>query len=117
MSNEKTLQGWVPDVADREALFHALNEAFDYRGDVAITRRNGDVVEGYLFDRRTGEGLDDSTIRMFPKDRDERIEIPYADVARLEFTGKDTAHGRSFEKWIQRYVEKKMKGEKANIDE
>jgi len=110
-----TLQGWIPDIDDKVELFNALNEAFDYRGDVTVTPRDGEPITGYIFDRRTGQGLDDSYIRMMPNDSTDRIEIRYADVARLEFTGKDTAAGKSFENWIKRYVEKKKRGEEASI--
>lgn len=111
-----TLQGWLPDIADRKELFEALNKAFDYRGDVTITRRDGSTLEGYIFDRRTGQGLDDSSVRLMPVGSDDKVEVRYADIARLEFTGKDTAAGKSFENWIKRYVEKKQAGEKANIE-
>ena len=36
----------------------------------------------------------------------------YADIARLEFTGRDTAAGKSFETWVKKYREKKAAGEK-----
>jgi hypothetical protein len=49
---------------------------------------------------------------MFPKDRDEKIAISYADIAALEFTGRDTAAGKSFETWVKKYQEKKAAGEK-----
>ncbi|QNN24843.1 hypothetical protein HED60_22035 [Planctomycetales bacterium ZRK34] len=111
-----TLQGWIPDIADRKELFEALNKAFDYRGDVTITRRDGSTLEGYIFDRRTGQSLDDSSVRLMPVDTDDKVEVRYADIARLEFTGKDTAAGKSFENWIKRYVEKKQAGEKASIE-
>lgn len=112
----QTLQGWIPDPADRKELLDALNKAFDYRGDVTITRADGSTLEGYIFDRRTGQGLDDSYVRVMPIDSDARVEVRYADIARLEFTGKDTAAGKSFENWIKRYVEKKRAGEKASIE-
>lgn len=108
-------QGWIPDVSDPQILMDALNEAFDYRGDVTITRRDGSQVEGYIFDRRTGDTLDNSSVRMFPKGSDETVAIAYSDVARLEFSGKDTAHGKSFENWIKKYIQKKLKGEEASI--
>ena len=109
----RTLQGWVPDVEDKDALFQALNEAFDYRGDVTLTTRDGEAVEGFIFDRKVGQGLEDSKVRIMPKNADQRRSIPYKDIARLEFSGKDTAAGHSFETWIKKYVQKKMKGEKA----
>ena len=51
-------------------------------------------------------------MRIFPKDRDEKVAISYADIARLEFTGRDTAAGKSFETWVKKYHEKKAAGEK-----
>ncbi len=38
-------------------LRQALELAFDYRGDVTITRKDGARVEGYIFDRRNGATL------------------------------------------------------------
>jgi hypothetical protein len=40
------------------------------------------------------------------------VKIPYAQIARLVFTGKDTAAGKSFETWVKKYQEKKAAGEK-----
>ena len=112
----QTLQGWVPNVSDREELFRALDQAFDYRGDVTLTLRDGRSIEGYIFDRRTGVGLDDSVVRIVPRDSDVKMAIRYTDIARLEFTGKDTAHGRTWENWLKRYIEKKRAGEAASLE-
>ena len=50
-------------------------------------------------------------MRLFPKDRDEKVSISYADITRLEFTGRDTAAGKSFETWVKKYQAKKAAGE------
>jgi len=92
-----------------------LEKAFDYRGDVTITRKDGSKVEGYIFDRRTGKTLVDSVVRLYPKDSSQKISIPYADIAALAFTGRDTAAGKSFEAWTRKYWEKRTAGEK-NIE-
>jgi hypothetical protein len=106
------LEGWVPDVASELALRTALDKAFDYRGDVTITLKDGGAFEGYIFDRRSGTSLDDSVVRLIPKDKDEKVSIRYADVANLAFTGRDTAAGKSWETWVKKYNEKKAAGEK-----
>jgi hypothetical protein len=106
------LEGWVPELAGEEEVRQALEKAFDYRGDVTITRKDGSKVEGYIFDRRTGKTLADSAVRLFPKDADQKISIPYSDIAALAFTGRDTAAGKSFEAWVRKYWEKKAAGEK-----
>ena len=47
------LEGWIPALANEEELRVALEKAFDYRGDITITRKDGSKIEGYLFDRRS----------------------------------------------------------------
>jgi hypothetical protein len=105
------LEGWIPALASEEELRVALEKAFDYRGDVTITRKDGSKVEGYLFDRRTGVTLKDSVVRIYPKNSNEKIAISYADIGALEFTGRDTAAGKSWEAWMKKYAEKKARGE------
>jgi hypothetical protein len=108
----ENLEGWIPSVANEEDLRQALEKAFDYRGDITITRKDGTKIEGYLFDRRTGKCLTDSQVRLYPKNSNEKVSIPYSDIAALVFTGRDTAAGRSWEAWMKKYSEKKARGEK-----
>jgi hypothetical protein len=109
----ENLEGQIPSIATDEEIRVALEKAFDYRGDVTITCKDGSVIEGYIFDRRSdGKTLADCAVRLFPKDRDEKVSVPYSDIARLEFTGRDTAAGKSFETWVKKYREKKAAGEK-----
>src|ERR1700687_5950006 len=77
----ETLQGWVPALADEQELRRALEQAFDYRGDVTLTLRSGESVVGYLFDRRTGTSLANSFVRILPQDTRQRREIAYAEIA------------------------------------
>lgn len=105
------VEGWVPDLASESALRDALEHAFDYRGDITITKKDGTRIEGYLFDRRTGEALHDSVVRLIPKNSRAKIAICYSDIAALAFTGRDTAAGKSWEAWVRKYWEKKAKGE------
>ena len=105
------LEGWVPSVVTADELKVALEKAFDFRGDVTITKKDGTVVEGYVFDRRTGQGLADSVVRLFPKDKEEKVAVRYEEIAALAFTGKDTAAGKSWETWVKKYQEKKAAGE------
>ena len=111
-----SLFGLVADRADEAALLEALEKAFDYRGDVTLTLASGARVEGYIFDRSTGRTLADSLLRLMGPASDEKITVAYDEIDRVEFTGKDAAHGKSFETWVRKYVEKKMKGERASIE-
>jgi hypothetical protein len=106
----ESLQGWVPELATDGELHEALEKAFDYRGDVAITRKDGSKIEGYIFDRVMGKNLADSFVRLLPKDSDQRVKIAYSEIGALSFTGRDTAAGRSWEAWVKKYWEKKEKG-------
>lgn len=106
------LEGWIPPLASEEEIRQALEKAFDYRGDVTITKKDGTKIEGYLFDRRSAPTLQDSIVRLYPKNSDQKISIPYADIAALAFTGRDTAAGKSWEAWMKKYAAKKAAGEK-----
>ena len=109
----ENLEGWIPQLATDAEIRAALEKAFDYRGDLTVTLKNGEKVEGYLFDRKNdGATLADCNVRMIPKGRPEKLRIPYSDIAALAFTGKDTAAGKSFEAWVKKYHEKKAAGEK-----
>jgi hypothetical protein len=72
-------------------------------------------VEGYIFDRRTGATLAESSVRLFPKTEPKKLSIAYSEIAGLAFTGRDTAAGKSWEAWVRKYWEKKQAGE-TNIE-
>jgi hypothetical protein len=107
----EAVQGWVPDLATEDELRIALEKAFDYRGDVTLTTKDGKKIEGYIFDRVSGPTLLNSFVRVLPKDSDQKQKIAYADIAALAFTGRDPAAGKSWEAWVRKYWEKKASGE------
>jgi hypothetical protein len=106
------LEGWVPELAGEEEVRSALEKAFDYRGDVTITRKDGTTIEGYIFDRRTGRTLAESVVRLLPKDSNQKVVVAYAEIAALKFSDRDPAAGKSWEAWVRKYWEKKQSGEK-----
>ena len=110
-TEHENLEGWIPQLAHEEDLRQALEKAFDYRGDITITRKDGSKIEGYLFDRRTAPTLKDSLVRLYPKNSNEKISISYSDIAALSF-GRDTAAGKSWEAWMKKYSAKKAAGER-----
>jgi hypothetical protein len=105
------LEGSVAALAGEDELRAALEQAFDYRGDVRITRQDGSQVEGYIFDRRPGNSLADSYVRLLPKDGGGKISVSYLDVAGLAFSGRDMAAGKNWETWVRNYWERKAAGE------
>jgi hypothetical protein len=106
------LEGWVPELAGEDEVRLALEKAFDYRGDITVTRKDGSQVQGYMFDRRTGATLADSFVRIIPVNEKTRVKIAYSEIAALAFTGRDNAAGKSFDAWVKKYWEKKAAGEK-----
>ena len=110
-SEHEKLEGWVPELANEEDLRQALEKAFDYRGDVSLTLKSGERVEAYIFNRQTGSTLSDSFVQYFTPSAPEKCKVSYAEIARLEFTGKDRAAGKHWEDWVKAYNEKKAAGE------
>jgi hypothetical protein len=104
------IEGWVPELATETELREALEKAFDYRGDVTLTQKDGSKVEGYIFDRVSGSSLTTSFVRILPKNGSARLKISYSDIAALSFSGRDPAAGKSWEAWVKKYWEKKATG-------
>ena len=107
----ENLQGWIPQLATEADIRAVIEKAFDYRGDVTITRKNSAEVTGYLFDRRVGPTLESSVVRLMLA-TGERPTVSYSEIAAIAFTGRDTAAGKSYEAWVKKYWEKRAKGEK-----
>lgn len=107
----ENLEGWIPELASDEEVRQALEKAFDYRGDVTLTLKSGERFEAYIFDRKPGASLADSFVRLFPVTSNEKRQVAYSEIARLEFTGKDRAAGKHWEDWVKKYNEKKAQGE------
>jgi hypothetical protein len=111
-TQHEQLEGWIPELAGEEDLRNALEKAFDYRGDVTITTKSGERVEAYIFNRSTGATLADSYVQYFSPKSPGKLKLSYAEIARLEFSGKDRAAGKHWEDWLKAYNERKAAGEK-----
>jgi hypothetical protein len=107
MSDEhKSLEKWTPSLATKEELYDALEKAFDYRGDITISLKDGNKIVGYIFNRESSAA--EPYAELFPADKDEKIKVYYKDVAGLHFSGIDTAAGKSWAVWLD-----KMKAKEA----
>jgi hypothetical protein len=112
-AEHEKLEGWVPALASEDDLRNALEKAFDYRGDVALTLKSGECIEAFIFNRHTGATLTDSYVQYYTPSAPEKRKVSYADIARLEFSGKDRAAGKHWEDWVKAYNERKAAGEKG----
>jgi Zn/Cd-binding protein ZinT len=108
----ENLEGCIPEFASEEEIGQALEKAFDYRGDVTLTLKSGDRIEAYIFNRQSGATLAESFVQYFTPAAGDKRKVSYAEIARLEFTGKDRAAGKHWEDWVKKYNEKKAAGEK-----
>src|SRR6201992_4227134 len=72
------LEGWIPALATDAEIREALEKAFDYRGDITITKKDGTQVVGYLFDRRAGASLAQSFVRIIPTGVPTKVNVAYS---------------------------------------
>lgn len=90
---------WAED--SPEALAAVVDGAFDYRGDVTLLLDGGETLVGYVANRHPS-GPDPHLV-LFPSDGGAPRKVSYRSVRGVHFTGKDTASGKSWEAWVQRY--------------
>jgi hypothetical protein len=96
---ERSLEGWAPEIPDGEALAEVLEHAFDYRGDVTLDLDDGRRVDGYLFNRN--RDVAEPFVQVFAHGETTPSSIPYARIRAVRFTGKDTAAGNSYAAWLR----------------
>lgn len=116
-STEAADSGPVRRVEAGDPHFHeALEAARDYRGDVTLELVGGESLEGFVYDRSMGTHPDARKVRLLPRDGGPRRSITESSIRSLAFTGKDAAAGKTWENWVRRYAEKRLKGEAASLE-
>ncbi|MEZ5404778.1 MAG: hypothetical protein R3F23_01010 [Verrucomicrobiia bacterium] len=93
---EASLQGRNFQPASLQETSEAIDQAFDYRGDVTLTLKDNQVMEGYLFNRDT----DQQQVEVFVKGNSTPLTLNYSQIVGIAFTGEDTANGKSWEAWM-----------------
>lgn len=96
-----SLEGRVFRPAHAAEKAEAIEKAFDFRGDVTLELTSGRRIEGYVFNRYPA--VEAPYLEMFPADGGS-VRVPYAEIAAIAFTGKDTASGKSWEAWVSKKV-------------
>lgn len=119
-ASDDTLEGTQPELDSESAVRKAIEDAFSYRGDVSLLLTDDRVMHGFVFDRRPGATLAESTFRLIPAawkaDVTDRQSYRYDELVAIKFSGKDAAAGRTWEAWVAKYREKKRQGLAANLD-
>ena len=103
------------DFTNAAAFEEALTAACSFRGDVTLHFKDGSSIEGYVFDLKRADTAQQA-VRILPKDGRSRMTVAESTIQSLSFTGKDAAAGKTWENWMRRYAEKKLKGEAAGIE-
>jgi len=96
--------------AESKEFHRLLSEAVDYRGDVTLRLADGREVEGYLFD------LAADAARLVRTSDGAKERVAIAEIRELRISGRDTAAGKTWENWVRRYAERKLRGEHASIE-
>jgi hypothetical protein len=97
-----SLEGWSPRIGADVSLDDVVDLAFDYRGDVTVVLGDGRQLTGYVYNRN----------RDVPEPYLQLVDpagashtFRYVELRRIEFTGKDSAAGKSYEAWLRRKAE------------
>lgn len=86
-----------------------VDKAFDYRGDVTLDLKDGRQIVGYMSNRYPTGTPSDATprVEMMVDGQNDKLIVPYADIADIRFTGEDAAAGKSWEEWQAKQAAKK----------
>jgi hypothetical protein len=110
-TQHENLEGWNPQLTSDEDLRGVLDKALDYRGDVTLTLKSGERIEAFIFNCQSGPTLAESFVQYYTPSASEKRKVGFAEIASVEFTGKDRAAGKHWEDWVKKYNEKKAAGE------
>jgi len=107
-----SIEGTTLACSDARSRQHALQTAFDYRGDVTLDLSGGEHVVGFVFryDEKPGQ------VHLFVAQGKESAPqiLPADRVTQVRFTGEDTAFGKSWDDWTAK-AEKERKKEAERL--
>jgi hypothetical protein len=108
---KENLERRIPTLATNVDLRYIWEKAIESRGD--ITSEEGRLSGcGLPLRQRASSSLLTSFVLIIPTTEKTKVNVSYADIAALAFTGRDTAAGKTFEAWVKKYWDKKAAGEK-----
>ncbi|PAW79977.1 MAG: hypothetical protein B9S32_01215 [Verrucomicrobia bacterium Tous-C9LFEB] len=110
-----SLEGSVFECRNEQDLQSAINQAFEYRGDITLELTNGEKVEGYLFNRDfTGRP---PRVQLYVKGSNEPKIVPCADIHSVAFSGSDPANGKSWRDWVTKKTgERQAEAERLRLE-
>jgi hypothetical protein len=102
-----SIEGTALSCSDPASRRHALQTAFDYRGDVTLDMGGGKKIVGFVFRYDESPGVVHIYI---PQGKDSIPQtFPADDVTAVHFTGEDTAFGKSWDDWTTKAEKERVK--------
>ena len=100
MPEATSREGWAAQPGPDMSLAQIIEHAFDYRGNVTLSLTDGALLECYVSNRNaTGPA---PFIEYFDVEGNGPTPLPYARIAGILFSGKDTSAGKSWDAWVKR---------------
>ena len=88
-----------------EQVAEAVDIAFDYRGDATIRTKDGQTIEGYVFNREAH--VAEPFLQLFAKGQSGQVRIRYCDIAAISLSGEDIAFGKSWDAWSKKNADQR----------
>jgi hypothetical protein len=86
-----------------DELKKQIEAAYDYRGHVTITFKDGKNVEGFVFNRDFSEN---PFIEVFLKGSGDKALFLIKNLSAIALTGVDEAAGKSYQNWVDKQSKK-----------
>lgn len=85
---------------EMNTLAGQIEAAFDYRGDVTVTFKDGSIFEGFIFNRELAPKAGAAFIELYPKEKGAALQrFELSRIQSVALTGEDTAAGKSWADW------------------
>jgi len=108
-----SLHGWDAPISSEFERRAAVDAAFDYRGDVTLTLRDGRTVTGYVSNRDFDAA--EPFLEVIASDGPAIQSILIDRVIAIRFTGADAAAGKSWDLWLKKVAEAEAQGKIAEL--
>jgi hypothetical protein len=106
----QSMEGAVFEIKSPADLDKAVREAFDYRGDVTVTLKSGQVIEGFFSNYDYKRNQAQVFVQEPENKRNSSLQtVALDDIVRIAFTGGDIAFGKSWEDWMTKSEKERAK--------
>ena len=85
-------------------LKQQIEAAFNYRGNVTLTKKDGSTTEGFVFNREFDHSTieENQFVEIFLAGSGAPCKLTVAELESVELTGEDHAAGKSYEEWLKK---------------